>query len=139
MNKIPDKEYRYILSHIPVCCVDMVLVDGGKALLVRRKNNPERGKWYVIGGRVQYGEKIVDAVIRKTKEETGIDVSIYKYIGLRETVFNDRHTINFCFIVKPKNKTYDVVLDKTSDDYIWTDKCSHEYPKYVNDLLLNAL
>lgn len=56
--------------------VDTVLmtVDSGilKVLLIRRKNDPYKGKWALPGGFVRQNEEIRDAAVRELKEETGV-------------------------------------------------------------------
>jgi len=59
----------------PIVGVGAVVVYAGKILLEKRGNEPSRGKWTVPGGLVELGESIEKAVIRETKEETGLDVA----------------------------------------------------------------
>lgn len=56
------------------CVGGVVHDDAGRLLLVRRANDPSRGKWSIPGGRVEQGESDADAVIRELREETGLDV-----------------------------------------------------------------
>jgi ADP-ribose pyrophosphatase YjhB (NUDIX family) len=48
----------------------------GRLLLVRRGNEPDRGTWSLPGGRVEPGESAEDAVVRETREETGLVVRV---------------------------------------------------------------
>ena len=84
--KIPHASYHRILSSMPLLCVDGVLRNAsGKFLLVKRINEPLKGRWWVPGGRVLKGEKILTAFHRKMREELGIDVLEPRYIGLFES------------------------------------------------------
>lgn len=48
----------------------------GQILLLHRQNNKSEGnKWGIPGGKVEKNESPLQAVIRETKEETGIDIS----------------------------------------------------------------
>ena len=58
----------------PVVGVGALILKEGKILLSKRLNEPAKGKWSIPGGVVELGEKIEDAVIRETKEETGLSV-----------------------------------------------------------------
>lgn len=63
-------------------CVGAVVFDGeGRLLLVRRTNEPGRGRWSVPGGRVETGETDHHAVIREVAEETGLAVEITRRVG----------------------------------------------------------
>ncbi|MGH3887230.1 MAG: NUDIX hydrolase [Pseudonocardiaceae bacterium] len=63
-------------------CVGAVVFDGaGRVLLVRRTNEPGRGRWSVPGGRVEAGETDHHAVIREVAEETGLEVEITRRVG----------------------------------------------------------
>lgn len=70
---IPDELYRQILPVMPIPCVDLLVVDTkGKILLVKRRNEPAKGLWWVPGGRVQFGELRAAAALRKLREECGL-------------------------------------------------------------------
>ncbi len=59
----------------PIVGVGVVILQPGKILLVKRRNEPEVGKWTIPGGVVELGESTEQAVIREAKEETCLDVS----------------------------------------------------------------
>jgi len=65
----------------PKVAVTVFIEDQGRVLLVRRAFNPERGKWALPAGYVDYGEDPAAAAIREVKEETGLDIAI---VGLLE-------------------------------------------------------
>ncbi len=60
----------------PKVAVAAFIEDQGRMLLVRRAFNPQRGKWALPAGYVDYGEDPAAAVIREVKEETGLDIAI---------------------------------------------------------------
>jgi len=62
MNRIP---HFYMTA-------DALLVAGNEVLLIRRKNEPFRGKWALPGGFVDAEERIPNAALRELEEETGI-------------------------------------------------------------------
>ena len=103
-----DGLYQEIHQNMPIACVDIVLKtsDGG-FLLVKRDNEPAKNQWWVIGGRVRKNESLELAVIRKVKEEAGIELNqLEKVSGGYETIFEEdpfghqqgTHTINTLFV-----------------------------------------
>lgn len=58
--------------------------DGDSYLLlhrVKKKNDLNEGKWIGVGGKLEAGEVPVQAMKREIKEETGLDVGKYAYLG----------------------------------------------------------
>ncbi len=58
----------------PVVGVGAVIIRENKIALIKRGNEPARGKWTIPGGLVELGESPEQAVIRETEEEVGLEV-----------------------------------------------------------------
>ncbi len=105
MKKIPDIAYKEILRNMPICCVDGLLRCRDGFFLFKRKYEPAKDQWWLFGGRLCKGESLKDAIIRKAKEELGIDIKVERQIGVYETVFEKNrygfpvHTINIAYLV----------------------------------------
>jgi len=67
----------------PVAAVGIVCVRDDDVLLVRRGSPPLEGRWTLPGGRLEWGERAVDAALRELMEETGCAAEI---IGLVDVV-----------------------------------------------------
>lgn len=70
----------------PVPGVGVVVLQEGALLLVRRGSGANTGSWAVPGGKVRWGESWRQAVIRETKEETGLDVLVGEVVWVGESV-----------------------------------------------------
>jgi len=128
---IPTETYKIIAENSAIMCVDCVIVKEGKYLLVKRGNEPLKGVYWTPGGRVLKGEKLYDAVIRKVKEETGLNVRPISVVGFYEDFFKKNelgikmvHTTSIVFsatVVSGKVK-----LDSQSVNYKWAKKLPKE-------------
>lgn len=124
---LPTEVYKMIVGSIPIMCVDCVIYKDGKVLLVKRGNQPLKNRYWTPGGRVLKGEKLVDAVKRKVKEETGLTIKPISVVGFYEDFYKKNelgldmvHTTSIVFAasyVKGKVK-----LDSQSKGYRWANK-----------------
>jgi ADP-ribose pyrophosphatase YjhB (NUDIX family) len=57
----------------------VVTNDAGDVLLIRRSDNDN---WAVPGGAIDLGESLIQAAIRETREETGVDCEITGLVGI---------------------------------------------------------
>lgn len=86
--------------------IDAVIInEKEKLLLIKRKADPFRGFWALVGGYVDWDEKVEDAVLREVKEEVGLKVKDLNLIG----VYSDpnRHpqqVVNLAYKVVVKGK-----------------------------------
>ena len=123
--KLPEKRYKALLRDSIICCVDGIIMDKeGKYLLVKRKNEPMRGEWWVPGGRAYKGEMLEEAFLRKMYEEVGIEVKILMPLGYYEEQYDrgylgiSSHTISVLFSALALSE--DIKLDSQSSDYKWS-------------------
>jgi len=85
----------------PSIAVDGVLIKEDKILLIRRKNEPFKGKWALPGGFVEYGETVEEAVLREFEEEVGLKARIKKLLGVYSKPDRDPrgHVISIVFLL----------------------------------------
>jgi 8-oxo-dGTP pyrophosphatase MutT (NUDIX family) len=57
----------------------VVVSEAGDVLMIRRSDN---GNWAVPGGAIDLGESMVQAAVRETREETGIECEITGLVGI---------------------------------------------------------
>lgn len=81
--------------------VDGLVVNDGQILLVKRGKNPYQGFWAIPGGYVEFGETCEEAVIRETKEETGLATAVKKLLGIYSAPGRDpRQTITVAYLLE---------------------------------------
>ncbi len=79
----------------PIPAVGVVCLRGDEVLLIRRGTPPRQGEWSLPGGRIEPGEKAVDAALRELREETGVEARIVGLIDVVDGMFPDigRHYV----------------------------------------------
>lgn len=73
----------------PVVGVGGVIIELGRALLIRRGSEPLRGEWSIPGGTLELGESLEHGVARELREETGLDVRVLELIEVFDRIFSD--------------------------------------------------
>jgi colanic acid biosynthesis protein WcaH len=124
MKHIPDVLYQTVCQLVPILCVDLVIEDDGKYLLVKREKEPLRGRWWVPGGRVIKGETLLEAAHRKAAQELGIIITPPHPIGYFEAHFNRRraagnkHTVSI--VMAARSQSPAIRLDDQSSAWRWS-------------------
>ena len=84
----------------PVVGVGAVIIQAGRIALIRRGNEPSRGKWTIPGGLVELAESPEVAVMRETKEETGLDVDNPSLIDVVSNVdLDDKGKVKYHYVI----------------------------------------
>lgn len=73
----------------PIIGVGAVIIDRGRALLVRRATEPLKGEWSVPGGMLELGEKLRDGARREALEETGLEIEVGEVLDVFDSIFPD--------------------------------------------------
>ncbi len=79
----------------PVPAVGVVCLRGESVLLIRRGTPPRQGEWSLPGGRIEPGERAMDAALRELREETGVEAEITRLIDVVDGLFPEagRHYV----------------------------------------------
>lgn len=70
----------------PVLAVLAVVIRDGKALLVQRANPPDAGLWGFPGGKVDFGEGLMQAAERELFEETGVTATAQRIVTALDAI-----------------------------------------------------
>src|SRR5438105_15656434 len=68
----------------PMVGVGGVVIEDGRALLIRRGSEPLMGEWSIPGGSLELGEALEEGVARELLEETGLGVRVVELIEVFE-------------------------------------------------------
>ncbi len=84
----------------PIPSVGVLVVKDGAALLVKRGNEPSRGRWTIPGGVIEVGETIHEAGRRELREECGIEIEIIRPLQIFEIITRaDDGRVRFHYII----------------------------------------
>lgn len=103
------KEFKKVIKLTPLVSIDFIVTNGKKVLLGKRKNNPAKGSYFSVGGRIFKNESIKQAQKRILSEELNIKkMPKLKFLGIYEhfyknSFFNDdvsTHYVNLAYKIK---------------------------------------
>lgn len=116
-----------------------------KFLVIHRsfQDNFMPGFWDTPGGSLDFGEDLIKALIRESKEEVGLDIKVGQLIYCHNSVYKNTHhwftLIYQCEIVGDEKITLD---PNEHQEYRWvTLKELQQLPKidFLNDFYINYL
>ena len=71
----------------PVVGVGGVVIENGRALLIRRGREPLLGEWSIPGGTLELGETLEEGVARELLEETALKVRVLELIEVFDRIY----------------------------------------------------
>lgn len=116
------------------------------------QKNTKTDEYYLVGGRVRFGESSQEALIREIKEELNITVSDFRPLWINECFFIDSgqqfHEIGMYYLVDIKNtdfnhyeSVFELREENRTNTYEWleTDKLDDImlYPLFLKDKIKN--
>jgi 8-oxo-dGTP diphosphatase len=84
----------------PIVGIGAVIIQEGMIALIKRGNEPSKGKWTIPGGLVELGESLEASVIRETKEEVCLDVDTPILIGVVDNVdLDEQGKVKYHYVI----------------------------------------
>jgi len=77
--------------------VNVVVKNENKVLMVKELAGNSKDMWNFPAGHLEEGENIFDGAIREAKEETGYDVKLTGFLGLQNSIYNNKHVLLVLF------------------------------------------
>lgn len=98
-----------------------ILNDKGELLLQKRAVPAEKDHWSIPGGRLEWFETLEEATIRETKEETDLDVTVIKLMGVCNHIIKEEnvHWIAPSYLCKIKSGEAKIMEPDKASDMKW--------------------
>ena len=98
----------------------LVFNSEGEALFL--KSHKWHGLYGIPAGKVEYGEKLIDALRREIKEETGLEIYDIRFLTVQEIIrdpdfFMDQHFVSVNYTCKTEENR--VVLNDEAEEFLW--------------------
>ncbi len=68
--------------------------------MIRRGRPPRLGEWSIPGGKVEWGEPLVEAALRELREETGIEAELGGLIEVYEIIEPGFHYVLIDYVAQ---------------------------------------
>ena len=144
-NKAPwltDEEYSNAISTLVFVCTDTVVVCEGAIFLAKRRSEP-MSDWWVIGGRMKFGELPEQSAARCFTRETKLEVPTHRFkqFGTYMTLWKTRAQEPRDAGSQSLNITYALNLSKEELQRICLDEKEYSretlllYPNQINDMV----
>ena len=118
------------MDNVPICTVDVIILNKkrDKLLLFKRTNEPLKGVYFTIGGRLYKGESYLQCAMRQAARELGIaiDPRDATFVGTSrdthensafENISYDAVVILFSYVLDDEDQKFE--LDEQHDGYRW--------------------
>ena len=88
----------------PRVAVGGIIIKEKKILLVMRRDEPDRNKWAIPGGKLELNETIEEGLKREMKEELSLDIEVGALAGISEFISLNFHYIIMDYMCNPLSK-----------------------------------
>lgn len=104
--------------------VDAIVLYENKIVFIRRGHEPYRNMLALPGGFVEPDETVEAAVIRETREETGLDATILKLSGVYSSPHRDPRgpVVSICYVMKAAGGVLNASSDVTEATFLRLDE-----------------
>jgi 8-oxo-dGTP diphosphatase len=98
----------------------MIITNGDKVLLMKRKGPHGHGTWSTPGGHLDFGETLEGCAVRESKEEVGVDVFDVRFRCVTNDLFEEegQHYITIWLEGKPVGEPI-IAAEKEVEEIGW--------------------
>jgi 8-oxo-dGTP diphosphatase len=127
------------MKRYPKVAVGGIVIKDNKILLGRRRDEPDRGKWAIPGGKLELNETLEEGLKREMLEETGLIVDVNELAGISEIITKNFHYIILDYICIPLGGKEKAGSDSTELKYFdmksMDEKVNKSTMEFVNKLV----
>ena len=88
-------------ARVPGVGCGAAIVRDRQILLIKRLRPPEAGCWSLPGGKVDFLERVADAVVREIREEIGVAIALERPLGVVEMIgLDDQHWVSPIYLAR---------------------------------------
>lgn len=122
--------------------VKALIVHNRKALIIKRSDYIEfaAGVWEFVGGGIEFGEELIEALKREVREETGMIIEMDRILYATTSRFPTSQRVFITYLCHTDDDS--VVLSNEHTDYLWVTKqqlCEMLSPDILCDIKTYAL
>ncbi|PLX25549.1 hypothetical protein C0580_02405 [Candidatus Parcubacteria bacterium] len=117
----------------PIVGTGIIIFKEGKILLGLRKKKIGHNEWQFAGGKVDLFEDFETTVLREAKEETNLDVTNVRFVGVTNDIYKDfdRHYITLFFACDYKSGPLFNNEPEKAQDWTWYDPNNLPQPLFL--------
>ncbi|ADU28995.1 NUDIX hydrolase [Evansella cellulosilytica] len=115
--------YDVLTDQQMIVAVKGIIYHKGKVLLLKRSLEEQSGagEWEIPGGKIEFDEKLEEALQRESKEEIGLDTKVEELL-YATTFKTDLHRQIILLVYLCVTKGEEVTLSDEHSEYIWADE-----------------
>jgi 8-oxo-dGTP diphosphatase len=123
------------MDRIPRVGVGVIIKNGDKVLLLKRKGSHGDGTWAFIGGHLEFGETPEECAFRETLEEIGIKIKNPKAITFTNDFFptEDKHYITLYVVADYAGDKVEIKEPNKITSVAW-----FEWNKFPENLFISS-
>ena len=96
-------------------------------IFLLRNKSKHSGSWGIVGGKVDPGETVIQALVREIVEEIGQDFADRKFIPLETFTADNKKFVYYTFLVTVEEE-FVPVLNNEHRGYCWVELQDHPKP-----------
>ncbi|MEM0139514.1 MAG: NUDIX hydrolase [Ferroplasma sp.] len=123
------------MDRLPRVAIGGVIVNDGMVLLAKRRDEPDKGKWAIPGGKLKLNETLSEGLIREIKEETKLNVTVGRLLGITESISKHFHYIIFDYLCTVISGQPEASSDATDLKYFKMDELDNSVNESTREFI----